>query len=176
MVAFTVGALLPFPHGTVNAPSAAGPATVATLPPGRIDVRLRCSSVQLGSDHVAGHSDLLGVVRGKLVEERNAQPSFSKDEEIVLAGWAAKSDGSALAKAVCLVVDGKLFRDAEAHYGFARLDIATMFHNPADLDAGFQIRVPAARLSAGAHHLRIAIVLESGWAVQVPQTIDVTVR
>ena len=89
-------------------------------------------------------------------------------------GWATDDHHAELARAACLLVDGKIFRQAETRYHLARPDIASGFRNEKLRDAGFQITLRTGRLPSGTHRLAVAVVTSSGKVGGLSQTLDIT--
>jgi hypothetical protein len=102
--------------------------------PGNLDGVLNAAGVNIGDDAVILRNDAITVV-----------------------GWGADASGKRPAVAVCLVVDGQLVSGVKSRYGGSRPDVAASLHQPALLSSQFDITLPPALLTTGAHRLRVAV-------------------
>jgi len=77
-------------------------------------------------------------------------------------GWGKDRTGNGPARAVCLIVDGKVDDRATSLYGERRPDVAKVLSNPDLLLSGYLIKVPAGSISAGSHRIGVAVVSADG--------------
>lgn len=173
VVAFGLGTLWPYGRSQSAPVVTAAPAAQPIPPPTNdhptvplssagTDVRSVCSSAVTGATDVAGHVDLAGVVRGVVAEPKALPMMLHRGDQIVFMGWATDVRGTALARAACLVIDGKVVRDALVRYRLPRPDIASAYKNDGLLDAGFQIVAPVASIPVGPHRISVAVVASNG--------------
>lgn len=180
--AFALGLYWPHP-ARVDTPSSA--TTSAAAPSGEeglpmatrgSDTISLCSSSSSGAEPVSGHVDLFGVVRHGRALPQTSPLSLAAGDDVVFMGWATDDHAAAAARGACVLVDGKISRDARVLYRLARADLVKAYNNPALGETGFQIVLPGGRLAAGRHRLGIAVVTSSGRVGTLPQQFDVTFR
>ncbi|MBD5655157.1 MAG: hypothetical protein IAI50_08230 [Candidatus Eremiobacteraeota bacterium] len=160
VVAFLLGAALAPLHRSGPAPT---PAAVAVPPaPSPLDVSSACAdekSHNIPNDAVGSIDGIVGTVsRAPLQSGAALRPN----EAITLRGWAMDRDRKAIAKAVCLEVDGNIAGRAHVLYGFPRPDVATAFQSSAVALSGYDIAVPQELLSAGTHTIRLVVIDNDG--------------
>lgn len=176
VIAFLAGSALPLAGWTGGARGGTEDAVRASYA-GPHDVSATCRGANLsGTLKNLGNVDGIGEIRdGRQVAEPTGFVA-DRTATLWLTGWAADVPGKVPARAVCLVVDGRLDQRAAAGYGAGRVDVATAYHVDALAATGFMVSIPVSDLSSGAHRVTVAAVLASGetdpissnWIVRVP--------
>lgn len=84
------------------------------------------------------------------------------NQGVTLLGWAADSDETSPASAVCADVDGAIATGSPAIYGGNRSDVATVYRRPGLQLTGFEVVVPARLMRPGVHLVRIVVIDRNG--------------
>ncbi len=93
---------------------------------------------------------------------------------IILRGWAVDTVAGTVAGGVIVSVDATT--TMQAVYGVDRQDVADILGNPAYLKSGFNITIPASKLSPGTHTITIKILTNDRKAFYEPdQKVDIQV-
>ncbi len=183
VLAFAIGALLPIRDALglerlpVAAVSADAPGTsIATASPAFVlrDVSSLCSaSTRQLSDGGFGSNDTFVAQRNQAILNGS---ELSRSGRYRLQGWAGDVGHDKVAAAVCLVVDGKVFRGAKSLYGGARPDVVASFHAAALLSSAYTIAFVPTRLHSGRHRLQVAALSERGYLMALPGRWDVIIQ
>jgi hypothetical protein len=81
-------------------------------------------------------------------------------------GWGRDRISTGPARAVCLIVDGKVEDRATSLYGEPRADVAKALGNPDLARSGYLIKIPAATFTPGQHRIGVAVVSSDGSIAQ----------
>jgi len=92
-------------------------------------------------------------------------------EVLEMTGWCGDPDARAPGAGLLLVVDGTRRIDVSDAYGAARADVARFYRTPSLTNVGFDVRIGADRIGAGAHGLQIAVVARDGEGIFLFPTI-----
>ncbi len=118
-----------------------------------IDFETRASSRPVA--RVADNTDYsLDIFNGVQAPLEHQPIHVSLQSNVDLVGWAVDRDRSTLPPAVDVVIDGEAYA---ARRGSQREDVANYFHKPGFAWSGYTFAMPAAKLGAGPHQLRIRI-------------------
>jgi hypothetical protein len=79
---------------------------------------------------------------------------FPEGRAVTIAGWAIDQRRGSTAGGVSVLVDGT---HVSARYGFVRDDVARYFHNAAEAECGFAVRIDPAMLPTGTHHIDLDV-------------------
>jgi hypothetical protein len=114
-------------------------------------------------DHVwvVHGADARGFGAGEAMADGSALP---KADALRIIGWAVTSDESAPARAVCVVIDGRIAGSARVLYGGVRPDVAAVTNRPNLADSAYDARIDLASLGAGRHTVRVAAISRDGRA------------
>ncbi len=123
----------------------------------------------------AGYFDALArnELGGPVVAKGSSIPG---DAQYVASGWGVNHDQKQLARAVCLLVDGKIAPNVTSIYGIIRPDVAASLHAPLLAQAGFKIIIPPNSIKNGRHHLAVAIRSQDDTFSLADNSWDVVVR
>jgi hypothetical protein len=131
------------------ASACASPASTAT-PPGVRDVSASC----------AIHGRLqTGAVVGI---DAFAKATGRNESGYEVYGWGKDRTQTGPARAVCLIVDGRVDDRVTSLYGERRPDVAKVMSNPDLLLSGYLIKIPAGSIPAGSHRIGVAVVSADG--------------
>ena len=161
------------PSESVAAPSAQtdplGGSDVAVLR----DVSAECA--RAGNVGTGGFGVLEGV-GARLGGALKASAVVKANDDLRLNGWAGDASQAGPARAVCLVVDGRIETAAFAVYGAARPDVAAAVHNEALAPVAFMITVAVDRLGRGKHVIQAAAISKDGAVALLPNERTITVK
>jgi hypothetical protein len=156
------------------APIAADPAGGTARAVGR-EVTDRCKTVSgAPGGKVQGNMDsLVSDAAGTAVAEDG---DFVRADAYTVRGWAVDPVGRIPVAFVCLVVDGRIERRAQAFYGASRPDVVAALGQSEVETSGYLLRIPRGLLSAGRHRVEAAAAAADGALKLVAGGRDVVVR
>ena len=151
------------------APSAAAP-PVAAAPAAApvvaaINVSAQCKKVVAVASTTPGglgNLDVIGETVAGVPAARQTGFTLSRTGTLVLEGWAADAAKKKPGLAACMMIDGKIARQAIAKYGISRPDVGTAYHTDAMNGTGFLLTLDAKTLKPGNHAIGVAVVTPSG--------------
>jgi hypothetical protein len=95
-------------------------------------------------------------------DRRDAQSAGAYE----MYGWGRDRNSAGAARAVCLVVDGRVEDRAMSLYGEPRADVAKALGNPDLARSGYLIKIPAGTFTPGQHRIGVAVVSSDGSIAQ----------
>ena len=156
------GANAPAPTAGAMSALYAGPADV-----GAVCRRTHFTGAKKGLGNVDGFGEFL---EGKQTSEPNGFVA-ERNAALWIGGWAADVTAKVPAKAVCMLIDGKIVPGSSTQYGIGRMDVASAFHGDALVQTGYILTLPVSGLRRGPHKLGVAVVLTSGEAYALPVAV-----
>ena len=170
VIAFAMGTLWPYStrFGTSTQPTAIqttvahasvpDPTATTQQQNAVIDVTKECRSARgpFAEKLDVGSIDVIRTIPAK----PTAQSMTIADDvphltSLFVEGWAADRSVKRPARAVCLLVDGRMLLTGTDRVGVRRPDVASGYHRPELATSGYQISIPSSALRPGVHHLRI---------------------
>ena len=90
------------------------------------------------------------------------------EADVKITGWAVDRASKQLLTSVKVVFDG---RELRTRYGVARLDVASILHDPALSASGFEALLRATALVPGPHRLQVLVTNREGITYEEPEQL-----
>lgn len=111
---------------------------------------------------------------GAAPDPLNRQPAVAAaDKPLTVGGFAFDAASKQPAKAVDVVIDGVAYAAA---YGTPREDVAKFHNNPALVNVGYAVSIPAGTVAPGDHTLVLRVVSTDGGGYQESVPVKFQVR